>query len=113
MFSKIEELIEGEIYTQNDFIFKYGLRIDGNVGYDYFIDSLTNNYYSLNNKAYSESNVRSVKIASFNDKIWLEQCIKLNKFIPKEEALKIINNIKNEENIVKKIKEILEKTICR
>lgn len=105
-----EDLVEGEIYFDNrGYIFKYGKRINKKIGYAYYIDCNTNHYYKCHDSIHNGNEVIGIQLATLQQKYWLNECIRLDRFITKEEALKTFNNIKNEETTVKKIKEILEK----
>jgi len=113
MSLEFKDLVEGKIYTyesDNSYIFKYGKRKNGTIGYDYYINIGNSYYYKLNGDADNGRDLSKTRVATFEEEHWLNECIKLNKFIRKEEALKTFkySNIKNEEFTVKKIKEILE-----
>jgi hypothetical protein len=84
---KVEDLVEGEVYyiTYNsgrEFINLSKGKHE--VGYYISIDDKT-----LEKSGFC-SGAKTYKPASPEDKLWLEACIKADKFIPKEEALKSI-----------------------
>jgi hypothetical protein len=85
----------GDYCVRNGFIF---IRTDPNYytekNYNIAIDLLSERFYGTNNRAaikgYNESPNRH---ATSEEKHWLNECIRLNKYISKEEALKTFNQI--------------------
>lgn len=99
----VDDLVEGEIYIQDLnnnknqlYLFKKEITKAIDISNDDF-----NPYWENNNFS------GSFKLATPEEKQWLEACIKQNKFISKEEAMKFINiksvveeQIKNEEDLI-------------
>jgi hypothetical protein len=80
---KVEDLVEGEVYRSNygsDWLFKYNKNNDETVYYLTPTSFLRSSWGFYKNK--------TITPCSPEDKLWLEACIKADKFIPKEEALK-------------------------
>ncbi len=80
------DLIIGEIYFKNNFIFKH-VNTDPYLCDNYAVHGLNNTYYHGNGhiKIYNESPQR---LATPEEKHWLEVCIAANSFISYEEAMK-------------------------
>jgi hypothetical protein len=80
---KVEDLVEGEVYRSDygyDWLFKYNENNDETVYY------LTPTIFSKSSWGFYKN--KTITPCSSEDKLWLEACIKADKFIPKEEALK-------------------------
>jgi hypothetical protein len=81
---KVEDLVEGEVYKSaygNDWLFKYNENNDETVYY------LTPTSFSKSSWGFYKN--KTITPCSPEEKKWLEACIKADKFIPKEEALKV------------------------
>lgn len=102
-----EQLINGEIYVFNDkHLNKIGNK-DDNLYISNYI-CIHNSYYS--NISTLNNDFSNVRLATPEEKRWLEACIKANKFISKEEALKQVE-VKSE--VIPEYVEALESSgIC-
>ena len=91
---KKEELIVGEIYRQDNFIFEYcdhKNNTKGNIGYGNYIYIIcTDQYFVKQREVYNPSS-HLVKPATQKEKNWLNACIEANKFIPFDEVNQSIN----------------------
>jgi hypothetical protein len=89
---KVEDLVEGEVYSTISNIGNYSLfkcSKSKSRYYSFFISD--NGFYDKTNNNWNGSNIeKNLKLASPEEKKWLEACIKADKFISKEEALKPI-----------------------
>lgn len=80
-------------YIEGDFaiikpVYSYGF--NGATGLYYKSDNVQD-FYRVN----SFSCNKNTRVATIEEKQWLEACIEANKYISKEEALKNFNNINN------------------
>lgn len=95
-FLSKKDLINGEYYNVSDgdtiWIVKYGGK-----------NSFLYNFISYYNGFYHDSSSYKYKKATFSEIQWLKACIKANKFISKEEALRKYNNIPKINNNIFKI----------
>ena len=83
---KLEDLIKGEIYYRDGFIFDLVNIIDYDCN-NTAICIFTGEFYNKN-AALSKYNANPERLANAEEKHWLNECIKANKFIEKSEALK-------------------------
>jgi hypothetical protein len=85
---KLEDLVEGEIYSSinNDGLYVFKCRESKSNKYSYRIESTSfeRNYCFGRNRTIEQN----LKLATPEEKQWLETCIAADKFIPKEQALK-------------------------
>lgn len=89
---KIEDLVEGEIYYHKCDQFSYIIKFS-KLGYNNRIEGYCNVCLNINSydRSYANTTITELRVASQEEKDWLNACIKANKFIPKEEALKSKN----------------------
>lgn len=87
-YIKKEDLIKGEIYRHNNGnLVQYLYDYDNTKVYGHFIGdgrSIFKNY----NETISTFKIENLQLATSEEKHWLLECIKLNKFITFEEAMK-------------------------
>lgn len=88
MIEKYEDLIEGKIYKQSNFIFKFGKRKNKTIGYDYYIQ-IPSYYFHLNKSTHNGSSYSSITNATNLEIEWLKSCIKACKLMPKPLKCKI------------------------
>lgn len=96
----VNDLVKGEIYYSNSnhnndyyFIFKFdrlGNGIDAEKDYIYTKYQLGyfNHEYFFDKEGLNSAHHANLRLATSEEKQWLEVCIKANKFIPKEKVLK-------------------------
>jgi hypothetical protein len=92
---KFEDLKEGEIYYKNGLIFQFGKvpNKPKSIGYPIYIDVRGANknecyYYKYNKNCHNGTNIGATREATKEEKHWLNACIRANKKMTKEEALK-------------------------
>lgn len=85
----VDDLVEGEVYYYEDkdndsWIFKSGGK------YNHLEKVENNKIFHKNKHTFGFTRIKTLRFATPEEKQWLEACIKANKFIPKEEALKVV-----------------------
>lgn len=98
---KVEDLVEGEIYycsylnkddPQASYVFKYKCKSNKNNRNPHWIDTFEQitkgGYFETNGSFANKDYTNYLRLATQEEKDWLNYCIKVNKFVPKDEALK-------------------------
>jgi hypothetical protein len=91
---KDKEFEIGDYCVRNSFVFIKTSDDDYSNNHNIAINSANNLFYGKDNLAAMKGyNEKPDRHATLEEKHWLDECIRLNKYISKEEALKTFNQI--------------------